>query len=441
MRLSFSDARSMLLHESPDVRWFAGDYFATEFCSDPSVMHTVMRAVDRFGIEDAFEDYRFLRNLAQDADSVGWMLRDAYNDNDSEHLDIRIWIQLSDVFSWVDLALLQPFTLDELQKHGIFFQHRKRIRRRKKLATWSVDRLIAEFDSICEQQEQHRAYPRPQARERLNLLVEALGRLPEASDWVLAKLQLPITEWTWRTSFLLDLAARLRLEAAIPILVELLGEGFLDIYEEAEDALQRFQNPQAVTLIGEKYRSLGRDFRISAAYVLQMVHGDETVRVCRELLAMPADLVQDDDMSEHTERILMAWLNNCEPDAIEPTRQFLLTMDEKNISVLTDLIAMARACDVTFPEFDEWATEVRIHNEQVLGWDLGLGYSDRILGGLRDIEDDDDPSASEEEVDEADGIVALPIVRELPRVGRNDPCPCGSGKKFKQCCIHKHAEG
>ena len=26
------------------------------------------------------------------------------------------------------------------------------------------------------------------------------------------------------------------------------------------------------------------------------------------------------------------------------------------------------------------------------------------------------------------------IVREEPKVGRNDPCPCGSGKKFKQCC-------
>jgi hypothetical protein len=24
--------------------------------------------------------------------------------------------------------------------------------------------------------------------------------------------------------------------------------------------------------------------------------------------------------------------------------------------------------------------------------------------------------------------------REEPRVGRNDPCPCGSGKKFKKCC-------
>ncbi|MBF0383979.1 MAG: SEC-C domain-containing protein [Magnetococcales bacterium] len=22
------------------------------------------------------------------------------------------------------------------------------------------------------------------------------------------------------------------------------------------------------------------------------------------------------------------------------------------------------------------------------------------------------------------------------KVGRNDPCPCGSGKKFKKCCLN-----
>jgi hypothetical protein len=27
-----------------------------------------------------------------------------------------------------------------------------------------------------------------------------------------------------------------------------------------------------------------------------------------------------------------------------------------------------------------------------------------------------------------------PIVNRAPKVGRNDPCPCGSGKKFKACC-------
>lgn len=27
-----------------------------------------------------------------------------------------------------------------------------------------------------------------------------------------------------------------------------------------------------------------------------------------------------------------------------------------------------------------------------------------------------------------------PVVRQEPKVGRNDPCPCGSGKKYKKCC-------
>jgi preprotein translocase subunit SecA len=30
--------------------------------------------------------------------------------------------------------------------------------------------------------------------------------------------------------------------------------------------------------------------------------------------------------------------------------------------------------------------------------------------------------------------IDLPVRRSLPKVGRNDPCPCGSGKKFKNCC-------
>ena len=30
-----------------------------------------------------------------------------------------------------------------------------------------------------------------------------------------------------------------------------------------------------------------------------------------------------------------------------------------------------------------------------------------------------------------------PIRREGPKIGRNDPCPCGSGKKYKKCCMDK----
>jgi uncharacterized protein len=36
---------------------------------------------------------------------------------------------------------------------------------------------------------------------------------------------------------------------------------------------------------------------------------------------------------------------------------------------------------------------------------------------------------------EADRSVRPPESRrEVPKVGRNDPCPCGSGKKYKRCC-------
>jgi hypothetical protein len=29
----------------------------------------------------------------------------------------------------------------------------------------------------------------------------------------------------------------------------------------------------------------------------------------------------------------------------------------------------------------------------------------------------------------------MPIKRDGPKIGRNDPCPCGSGKKYKKCCL------
>jgi preprotein translocase subunit SecA len=33
--------------------------------------------------------------------------------------------------------------------------------------------------------------------------------------------------------------------------------------------------------------------------------------------------------------------------------------------------------------------------------------------------------------------VKKPKQRSTAKVGRNDPCPCGSGKKYKNCCINK----
>jgi len=51
------------------------------------------------------------------------------------------------------------------------------------------------------------------------------------------------------------------------------------------------------------------------------------------------------------------------------------------------------------------------------------------------------------EIDHFNGIVfrerqsldvSKPIVNVEAKIGRNDPCPCGSNKKYKKCCLTKH---
>jgi hypothetical protein len=70
------------------------------------------------------------------------------------------------------------------------------------------------------------------------------------------------------------------------------------------------------------------------------------------------------------------------------------------------------------------------YGEDDLGdeWDELDG--DEEDGGFDDGDDlDEDDLAQKEE--------SITVVRHEPRVGRNDPCPCGSGKKFKKCCYGK----
>jgi preprotein translocase subunit SecA len=45
--------------------------------------------------------------------------------------------------------------------------------------------------------------------------------------------------------------------------------------------------------------------------------------------------------------------------------------------------------------------------------------------------------AKETSTNSTDGSVKQQPVRKSNKVGPNDPCPCGSGKKYKKCCMQK----
>lgn len=58
-------------------------------------------------------------------------------------------------------------------------------------------------------------------------------------------------------------------------------------------------------------------------------------------------------------------------------------------------------------------------------WECFESYDDVLHAGIESLDvddrlDDDTPPDT--------------VLRETPKVGRNDPCPCGSGKKYKKCC-------
>ncbi|SFV08158.1 Protein of unknown function [Methylobacterium sp. 174MFSha1.1] len=69
--------------------------------------------------------------------------------------------------------------------------------------------------------------------------------------------------------------------------------------------------------------------------------------------------------------------------------------------------------------------------------EMQVGYLDDLIGALEHTREGAD--AHRPDLDE-DGY-PIPERNPYRDVGRNDPCPCGSGKKFKKCCLDKVEQG
>ena len=108
-----------------------------------------------------------------------------------------------------------------------------------------------------------------------------------------------------------------------------------------------------------------------------------------------------------------------------------------------DFIPLARqlfdeeAIDISWLEFEDFRAdfdEARTAKEPT--WQIAYRSPIREMQSWRygsDAEDDDNAGASGHRF--LDKPVAEPAVNPFRDVGRNDPCPCGSGKKFKKCCL------
>lgn len=102
-------------------------------------------------------------------------------------------------------------------------------------------------------------------------------------------------------------------------------------------------------------------------------------------------------------------------------------------------------------EFDErasraWSESAKWHGLEIISTEKGKEGDNEGVVEFRALYTANGEFCNHHEVStfvrEADGwkfadgtlVGEAPIKREEPKVGRNDPCPCGSGKKFKKCC-------
>jgi hypothetical protein len=66
---------------------------------------------------------------------------------------------------------------------------------------------------------------------------------------------------------------------------------------------------------------------------------------------------------------------------------------------------------------------------------LGMGYIEDVVDLLQDYVPVDDESDDVGSLSTDESLASQPAINPWRHVGRNDPCPCGSGKKAKRCCL------
>lgn len=94
--------------------------------------------------------------------------------------------------------------------------------------------------------------------------------------------------------------------------------------------------------------------------------------------------------------------------------------------------------DQMWRSIDERATDLVFRMEQLDEDFLGFTFVETSATHAEAQRVSDMNTDQQQAADTPQGEVKVETIRNRgERVGRNDPCPCGSGKKYKNCCMRK----
>lgn len=450
MRTPESTIRERILFPEQEIRLTALAYFTRDHRQDETLMPLVIQAIEQYGRDTAFDLLREAEKLPQTAATIRWLTDELAKDWYLDDVNIdnyRTAVAL--VLCHASVDLLGP----EMVELPAFPEELKELfSERLEMGSWDWETGWAALEQLGRKAQAPEGFLQRDVR-RADRIIESLARHPDKAAVLLPLLEcqyqghdLDVMEWLG--ALLVELAGRMRLTAAVPILVEQLFEEDFFVTDSCLTALKWIGGDEVVRTLAEHWPTAEPDFRQAAAEILEHVHTDLSAKTCLEFF-----LAEEDDSTR--DFLANALLGNFVEAAIEPIRQIVtgefLTPDLLDLK--HRLIAACTVMGKSFPEYQEWYAQAAAES-----WGWGDCESTRIrecFGDPYDDFDDDwfDPPYELEDEDFEDEESAdepieaslpyeqlprlEPIRREQPRVGRNDPCPCGSGKKYKKCCLGK----
>ncbi len=433
MRLPETKIKEALVHPDKLVRQEALLYFADCYSLDAEVMPLAIKATEMYGRSNAFLHVHVLAQLAQTEATVEWANRELDLEEDKAEDHDRYFPALSRLLYSADPQFLAPRAEEILQTPGFYQGLVPGFQERLQLASWDADQCWEELERICGEGV-GKQYASEVDFGHAGRVVEALARQGEKYvERILDLLGQEVEDFetdpmTWLEIFLVMLAGEMRLERSIPLVVKKLHVMGELLSEQCVEALGKIGTDAAAEAVAEGWLESEWDYRLYATSALEKIHSDTTVRKCLELLP------KDKDLDIRT-KLADALLSQYADEGIEPVREMVQrrAYDSSNSDLMSKLVAVSTVLGVTFPEYPIWkreAEEKRATQERRMK-EMRSFLQAPAKPALT-------PKASPAK--ERDGLLERkpsPFLRTEKQVGRNDPCPCGSGKKFKKCCMNR----
>lgn len=415
MRLPEAKTKEAILHPDNLVRQEALLYF-TDCCSrDVEVMPLAIKAIETYGRGSAFLHFLALAQLTQSEATVEWAVRELHREEDKAN-DLDSYLPaLSRLLCNANPQLIQPRADEILRAPGFSKEMHHEFQERLRLACWDADQCWNELEKICAE-----GVGTDVDFDHASRVVQALARQGDKyADRILELLAKEVTDFetdpmALLETYLVDLAGEMRLERAIPLIVKKLHLVGDVLSEACVEALGKIGTDAAAEIVTEGWTESVWDYRLYATSALEKIHSDTTVRKCLELLP------QDKDLDIRT-NLADALLSQFAEEKIELVREMVQrrAYDPMCSDLMRKLVAVSTILGVSFPEYSAWKREAE---------DRWATQQRKMRALLRD---SPRPVLPKEDLDRS----FTPLLREKKSVGRNDPCPCGSGKKFKKCCL------